>query len=155
MLNNTQDLLTSAGFQKLKEELEDLKKSKRPQVAKKIKEAKELGDLSENAEYLSAKEEQSFIEGRILELESILKNAKIVRGSSGSEAVKVGSSITVKAQSQNIEYYIVGSQEADPANGKISHKSPLGKAFLGRKQGEEIVVEVPAGKLKFKLLKIG
>lgn len=148
--------LTEQGFDRLKIELENLVTKKRKQIAQKIKTAKEFGDLSENAEYTEAKEEQSFVEGRIAELEHILKNAKIVtsRGSATCEVVDVGCTVHVHLEGAEYKYRIVGSAEADPEEGHISHESPIGSALLGKKVGDEIEVEVPAGKLKYVIKKI-
>jgi transcription elongation factor GreA len=150
----TNQLLTPNGKQKLEEELKKLQQ-KRVQVALKIKDAKELGDLSENAEYHAAKEEQGFMEARILEIEFLLKSATLVKPSSSKFKVVLGSKIKVKSAGQIFEYEIVGLNEADPASGKISASSPLGAAFMGAKAGDEVEVDVPAGKMKFKIVEIG
>lgn len=147
-------LLTPRGKQKLEAELEELKK-KRVQVASKIKDAKELGDISENAEYHAAKEEQGFIESRILELITLLKTATIVKPRSSKAKICIGSKIKVKIGIEEFTYEIVGANEADPSRGKISAESPLGAAFLNRKKGEEVDVQVPVGKRRFKILDIG
>jgi len=146
-------LITPTGKQKLEEELTGLKR-KRILVANKIKDAKELGDLSENAEYHAAKEEQGFIESRIAEIVAILKIATLVKPNSSKSKVYVGSKITVKTGSEIFEYEIVGSNEADPGSGKISAESPLGAAFLNRKKEEEVDVLIPSGKIKFKIVDI-
>lgn len=139
--------LTRDGLQKLQQELHELKTVKRREISLRIQEAKELGDLSENAEYSEAKNEQSFTEGRIIELESILKNAQIIEEVTmkNSSAVQVGSKVRVKKDDKEVQYVIVGSNEADPAAGKISNESPLGAAFLGKKIGDIITIEVPSG----------
>ncbi|HBH46741.1 MAG: transcription elongation factor GreA [Candidatus Jacksonbacteria bacterium RIFOXYC2_FULL_44_29] len=148
-----QKLLTPAGFKKLEAELIKLK-IKRSLVVEKIKDAKELGDLSENAEYHAAKEEQGFIEARINEIESLMKVATIVKPTTSKTNVNLGSKIKVKSDVETFEYEIVGMNEADPSAGKISSISPLGEAFLGRKMNDEVTVNVPSGRIKFKILDI-
>ncbi len=148
-----QKLLTPLGVKKLGAELDRLK-IKRAEVVQKIKDAKELGDLSENAEYHAAKEEQGLIEARINEVESLLKVATVVKPTTSKSKVALGSNITIKSANGLIEYEIVGMNEADPAQGKISANSPLGSAFLGAKKNDIIHVNVPAGKLKFTIVDI-
>lgn len=146
-----ENYISQEGLQKLKNELEQLKTVERPDVVDRIAKARDLGDLSENAEYHEARERQSFIEGRIQELESLIKNAVIIE-SKKSDTVELGS--TVHATCDNgmkIKYQIVGHSEADPASGRISHESPLGKAFIGKGIGHEFELNVPAGKLKCKI----
>lgn len=147
--------ITQEGLQKLKKELEELKNVKRKEIAERIQEAKELGDLSENAEYVEAKNEQAFVEGRLLEIESILKHATIIKQKSkSSNKVEIGSKIKIEDSGQTREYSIVGSSEADPADGKISNESPLGQAFVGKKVGDIIEIKVPQGSKKFKIIAI-
>lgn len=146
-------ILTPKGLEKLKAELEDLKTNKRQEVMERIRNAKEFGDLSENAEYHDAKEEQGFIEGRITELEHIIKTAIVEEKGSGDK-VSVGSHVKVDKAGQILEFTIVGSTEADPASGKISVESPLGQGFIGRKPGEEFEIELPAGIANYKILEI-
>jgi transcription elongation factor GreA len=123
--------------------------------AERIQEAKELGDLSENAEYVEAKNEQGFIEGRILEIDSILRRATVIKQKSKtSDKVEVGSKIKIKDEKEIKEYYIVGSNEADPNQGKISNESPIGQAFLGKKVGDIIEIKVPRGSKKFKIINV-
>lgn len=144
--------LTIEGFKKLQEELKELKEVKRKQISERIQEAKEHGDLSENAEYHEAREEQSFIEGRIIELENIFKNSIVMEESKDKEKiVKIGSCLTLESEGTNLIYTIVGSTEADPKNNLISCDSPLGQALLGRKKGEMIKVDIPRGKIEFKI----
>ena len=146
-----ENYISQEGLQKLRNELEQLKTVERPEVVDRIAKARDLGDLSENAEYHEAREKQSFIEGRIQELESLIKNAVIIE-SKKSDMVELGS--TVHATCDNgmkIKYQIVGHSEADPASGRISHESPLGKAFIGRGIGHEFELNVPAGVLKCKI----
>jgi transcription elongation factor GreA len=151
--NNNVSYLTDEGFKKLKEELEELKTVRRPAIANRIKEAKELGDLSENAEYADAREEQSFTEGRILELEAILKSAQVIGGRDPHpETVDVGDTVTVEKNGETVAYTIVGGSEADPGNGKISNESPFGAAFLGKKKGDEFTVATPKGPAQCKII---
>ena len=149
--------ITEDGLTKLKNELEVLKTQGRADIAEKIKVARGYGDLSENSEYDEAKNEQAKIEARIIELETMLKNVEIIEDVKGS-AKTVVLGVKVKALDmefdEECEYRVVGSTEADPSEGKISDESPLGKALLGKKIGDEVVVDAPAGELKFKILDI-
>ncbi|HHX95203.1 MAG TPA: transcription elongation factor GreA [Clostridia bacterium] len=150
-------LLTIAGLKKLEEELEYLKTVKRKEVADRIKQAIDFGDISENSEYDDAKNEQAFIEGRILTLEKQLRNARIIDESERStEVVSLGSTVVLKdlELGDTLEYEIVGSMEADPSDKKISNESPVGKAVLGQKIGSVVEVEVPAGVLQYEILDI-
>lgn len=149
-----QHYLTPDGLARLKEELKELKTVRRKEIASRIQEAKELGDLSENAEYAEAKTEQAFIEGRIIELENILKNAVVIKDRSGGDEVRVGSSLKVSTGQQELTLTIVGSNEANPDKGLISNESPLGQALLGHKVGDEVEVKAPAGTVKYKILTI-
>lgn len=154
-MNNQNTFLTPEGLKKIKEELDNLKNVKRRAIAERIKEAKELGDLSENAEYSEAKNDQSFMEGRILEIESVLRRATIIKQKVKSkDTVEVGSKIKIEDSGESKEYYIVGSNEADPIVGRISNESPLGQAFLGKKKGDIIEIKVPEGSKKFKIITI-
>lgn len=147
--------ITPTGKQKLEEELDQLKK-RRVLVAQKIKDAKELGDLSENAEYHAAKEEQGLVESRIIEIESLLKSATVVQPTGSKTRISIGSRITVlSGDGEILQYEIVGMNEADPKYGKISARSPIGAAFLGAKKGDVIEITVPAGKMKFTVQNIG
>ena len=137
--------VTAEGLEKLRVELTMLKTTKRKEIASRIQEAKELGDLSENAEYAEAKNEQAFVEGRIQELEVILKNATLIQAREGSTSIRVGSVVKVKSEAGEQEFEIVGSNEADPNGGKISNESPLGKSLLGHKVGDAILVTLPKG----------
>ncbi|MEK7496709.1 MAG: transcription elongation factor GreA [Patescibacteria group bacterium] len=155
MSANSQAYMTKDGLAKIKKELLDLKTNRRLDVAHRIREAKELGDLSENAEYAEAKDEQGFIEGRIIEIENILKNAEIIDESSGGAGlVNIGSTVVVKIDGVQREFTIVGSNEANPANGLISNESPLGQAFLGRMKGDEVDVKVPKGVMKYEIVAV-
>lgn len=147
--------LTAEGCKKLKEELDYLCRVRRPQVAENIKEAKEGGDIMENAGYDEAKNEQAFVEGRIATLEAMLKNAVIIEKPGPIQAVALGSWVTVAEGSGEEErYQIVGWAEADPQEGRISNESPLGKALLGRGVGDEIAIEAPDGVRHFRILSI-
>lgn len=146
-------LLTPEGLNKIKEELRDLIENKRPEVAKRIQDAREAGDISENSEYDAAKQEQSYVEGRISELEDIVKNAKISEIRTNDE-VGVGCKVTVHMESSEDTFYIVGAPEADPMAKKISDESPLGSALLGKRVGEQVEFEAPVGKLVYTILKI-
>ena len=146
-------ILTPEGLAKLKEELEDLKTNKRKEIMERIKNAKEYGDLSENAEYHDAKEVQSFIQGLIAELEYIIKTA-LVQEKGGGDKVGLGSQVKVEKEGQSLEFIVVGSTEADPINRRISVDSPLGQAFINRKVGEVFEVQLPAGVAIYKILEI-
>ena len=148
--------LTPEGLEKLKAELEHLESVRRPGVAEQIHRAKELGGTVDNAEYDDAKNEQAFVEGRILTLENMIKNAIIITDDkSHSGLVQLGSKVVVLNQDGEKEKYtIVGSAEASPKDGKISNESPVGKALLGRKVGEKVEAQVPSGTLKLKLIAI-
>ena len=150
-------ILTYAGLQKLENELHDLKVNKRQEVAQKIKEAREQGDLSENAEYDAAKDEQRDIEARIEEIEKILKNVDIVvEDEVDSDKINVGCKVSLYDFDfeEEVEWRIVGSTEANSLEGKISNDSPVGKALIGASIGDEIEVETPAGNMKYKVLDI-
>ena len=150
-------MLTVTGLKQLEDELEQLKTVKRRQVAERIKQAIEFGDISENSEYEDAKNEQAFIEGRILTLEKMLRNAKIIDDENiGNEVVALGSKVKLKDLEfgDELEYTLVGSVEADPDANKISNESPVGKAILGQPTGSIVEVQVPAGALKYEILDI-
>jgi len=148
--------LTPDGAEKLRKELKELKGPKRNEIAARLKHAVSQGDLSENADYISTKEDQAFLEGRIQELDLILKDATIVDQGGSSESVTVGSTVVVQNENEADEtFYIVGEKEADPRNGKISHKSPIGKSLMGKGVGDVAVAETPGGELRFKILKLG
>ena len=155
-MNNTNSefLLTNEGLVSLKAELVELTTTKRVDIAQRLKEAKADGDLSENAMYDAARDEQQFVEGRIAEIEHILKHTKIIEGKSKGGAVTLGSTVHVELKDGKQQYTIVGSTEANPDLGRISNDSPIGKALLGKKPGDEVHVEVPAGKLTYKITKV-
>jgi len=146
-------VVTKEGLESLKNELKELVDVKRPQVANRIKSAREMGDISENAEYDAARQEQSFVEGRINELEEIIKNAKISNNKSNGEIV-VGSKVTLHIDGAEEVYHVVGAPEANPTLKKISHESPLGSSLLGKKVGDKIQVEAPIGNLTYTILRI-
>lgn len=145
--------LTKEGISELEEELQDLKDNKRKEVAASLKEAKEFGDLSENTDWDDAKARQVFIEGRISEVENILKHAKVIENVS-SDSVGVGSTVHVELENGKHTFMIVGSTEANPDEGKISDESPIGKALIGKKIGEHAEVNIPAGSITYKIVKI-
>jgi transcription elongation factor GreA len=146
-------LLTPDGLAKLKAELVELKTTGRKAVVARIKAAKELGDLSENAEYDDARNEQSFIEGRIQELEAMVLNARVIKHHH-STTVDLGTTVTVSADGQEETYEIVGATESDPSAGKISSESPIGSALLGHKVGDSVNVTTPAGSFAYTVIKI-
>ena len=152
------NFLTKEGFQKLQDELDYLRKTKRNEVAERLHEAMEGGELIENAEYEAAKNEQAFVEGRIQELDALLASAKIIEdnGKKKSDGVQLGSKVTIKEGNFEPDTFtIVGVAEANPREGKISNESPIGKAILGHKIGEAVKVETPGGTYTVKILKIG
>lgn len=142
--------LTPDGRRKLEEELDYLVKVRRPQVAERIKQAKEGGDISENSAYDEAKDEQGFVEGRILTIEAMLHDAVVLTEPSSFDTVQVGSRVTVEDnEGETVVYHIVGSAEADPIEGRISNESPMGKALMGHKPGDVVTVRAPSGNLRF------
>ena len=147
-------IISQEGYDKLKEELDNLTTVKRREIAERIEREKELGDLSENAEYSEAKDAQALNEGKILELLGILKNVTVVETVNGGNEVLMGSRVTVKSDKGEKEYAIVSFNEADPLAGKISNESPLGVAFLHKKKGDTVEVETPRGVVKYKIMKI-
>ena len=147
-------LLTPEGLQKLNEELKTLISEKRKEIIERISEAAAHGDLSENADYAQAREEQSFIEGRVLEIEDIIKNAEIITQNSHGSTVTIGSTVDVKINGQEKKYTIVGSNEANPKEGKISNESLVGNALLGRKAHEKFKVTAPAGEMDYEIVSI-
>ncbi|MEK7197855.1 MAG: transcription elongation factor GreA [Patescibacteria group bacterium] len=149
-----QTYLSPEGIETLKKELLELKTKKRQEIAKRLQEAKDLGDLSENAEYFEAKEAQSLNENRIGELEELLKNAVLIKTPSVENIVSIGSTIEVKSGNNTEIFKIVGSAEAKPQEGKISNESPLGRSFLNKKLGDEFDVKTPGGIVKYKIIKI-
>jgi len=146
--------ITEDGFKKIKDELERRKTVIRQGIANSIKEAKEQGDLSENAEYSEAKRQQAENEARISELEYLLKELKVVKYDKSAGVAQMGSVVKARFNGSEMEFQIVGSNESDPEKMKISNESPMGKAFLGRKKGEEVEVIAPSGKIKYEILEI-
>jgi len=146
-------LLTKQGLQELQVEYKDLVANKRPAAVARLADARDLGDLSENSEYASAKQDLVFIDGRIAELEEILHGAKIIT-SHPKGFVDVGCKVTIHMNGKKDVFHVVGEWEADPSNKKISHSSPLGKALMGKKVGETAQVEAPVGKVLYKIIEI-
>lgn len=147
-------LITKEGLKKIQEELDERRIKLRQEIAQAIKEAKEQGDLSENAEYAEAKSQQNENESRIAELEMILKNSEVVEKNKSHKGAQMGSVVKVKVGKNEIEFTIVSSNEADPANFKISNESPLGKAFMGHSSGDSVKVSVPSGEIEYKIIDI-
>lgn len=151
---NQQTYLTPEGAEKLKAELRELTGPKREELAQRLRAAIQMGDLSENADYHKAKEDQAFLEGRIQELEAILRNATIIEKTE-SDIVTVGSTVTVQEEGFDPEtYHVVGAKEANPRGGKISNESPIGSALLHHKVGDVVEAQTPGGTLRLKILKI-
>lgn len=149
-MTGTTQYVTKEGLKKLEDELQQLKTEKRKEIANRIAEAKELGDLSENAEYHEAKEEQGFVEARIAELEVMLKNTEIIQHRKNTKVVQIGSTVKIKMKGGSaMEVTIVGSSEADPSKQLISNESPLGQALLDKAVGDSVDVEVPAGMMTY------
>ncbi len=146
--------VSEEGLEKLKSELQYLKTTKRKDIAGRIATAKELGDLSENAEYSDAKEEQGLVESRILELEETLRHVELVKKPKKSTTVVIGTSVEVQSNDKTFKFEIVGSNEADPGNGKISNESPLGSALLEKKVGDSVEVKAPSGLVNYTITKI-
>lgn len=148
--------LTAEGKRKLEEELDYLRTVRRPEVAKQIHDAKEGGDITENAGYDEAKNEQAFIEGRIMTLEAMLRKVEIIEETTRADAVGIGTRVTVREDGgPPEEFYIVGPAESDPVAGRISHESPLGRALMGHRPGDVVAVKTPDGISKFKILELG
>lgn len=147
-------VLTSQGLKKLKSELENLKNNKRKEIAARISEAKEYGDVTENAEYEDAKNDQAFVEGRISELEYMIKNAKIISSKACKDKVGIGCKVVISSDGAKETYQITGSNEADPAEGKISVDSPLGHALIDKVVGDVVKVSVPEGEKQFRIVEI-
>jgi transcription elongation factor GreA len=151
---NTPIQVTQSGLEELKRELDELLNTKRPYLVDRLANARSQGDLSENSDYHNAKDELEFLDGRIAELEDVLKNAVVVADGGGGNGVSVGTKVTVKTNGTKKTYHIVGEWEADPAKLKISHASPLGQALLGKKVGQKVEVEAPAGKIIYEVLSV-
>ncbi len=153
-MNNKPAYLSREGLQKLREELDELVNLRRAEVAGRIHDAKEHGDVSENAEYEDAKNEQAFVEGRIQTLSALIKNAVLIDEHTSKSHVQIGSTVEIDSGDGREKYTIVGSAEASPAEGKISNESPVGSALLGHKKGEKVTVSVPSGDSVYKIVSI-
>lgn len=155
MVDENTQYISAEKLQALKDEFKELRDIRIAELAKRIDDARQMGDLSENAEYHAAREEMSWAQSRIKELEFILQHAQLIQtGGDGSKSVSIGSNIVVEINGAKREYAIVGAQEADPLSGKISNESPLGQAFLGKRKGDKVEVQVPAGLQKYVILEI-
>ncbi|MBD3311727.1 MAG: transcription elongation factor GreA [Candidatus Magasanikbacteria bacterium] len=153
--DENQQYISADKLEDLKKELQDLKQNKIPDLANRIDEAKQLGDLSENAEYHAAREDMAWAQSRVKELENIIDSSVVITETGSSDGIiEVGSNIKVTLNGVSKEYKIVGQQEADPSSGKISNESPLGNAFLGKKEGDEVEVEVPSGLQLYKIIEV-
>ncbi|MBI5295978.1 MAG: transcription elongation factor GreA [Chloroflexi bacterium] len=154
-MTQQQSYLTPEGEAKLKTELAELTGPRREELSQRLRSAIQMGDLSENADYHKAKEDQGFLEGRIQEIEAILRSAVIIEENANKDVISIGSRVTIQEEGFPPEtYHLVGPTEADPRNGRISHESPIGRALLGKKVGETAEAEAPGGAIKFKVLKI-
>ena len=148
------EYVSEEGLNKLKEDLRGLKTTRRKDIAQRLEHAKSLGDLSENAEYQEAKEEQSLLESEIAELEETIRNAVLIQKSGRSDRVEVGSTIRVSSVHGEETFTVVGSEEADPVGGKISNESPMGKTFLGHRAGDAVQVKTPGGITQYEIAEI-
>ncbi len=154
-MDKKQFFVTQKGLEELRLELENLQKKKRAEVVDRVATARSMGDLSENSEYHAAREELSLVDGRIEELEELVKKVQIIEeNSKGSKIIKLGSQVTIKVNGREEVFSLVGELEADPHEKKISHESPLGKSLIGKKPGDRVEVEAPAGKISYHILKI-
>jgi len=154
-MNNKKIYLTKKGFEDLQKEYDDMLKKRRPEVVERLASAREMGDLAENAEYTAAREELAFIDGRLEELEGLLKQAELISDDNHkTQSVDLGSQVVVKIGEKQETFTVVGEWEADPTEKKISHESPLGKALIGKAVGDELEVEAPAGKMLYKIVSI-
>ncbi|HJX59084.1 MAG TPA: transcription elongation factor GreA [Patescibacteria group bacterium] len=146
--------MTKEGIETLRKELDELVNDKRPKLVERLANARQQGDLTENSDYANAKEELEFLDGRIDELEDVLKTATVVKANGKAQGVDIGARVTVKVNGDRHIFDIVGEWEADPVNKKISPESPLGQALVGKRVGDKVEVEAPAGKLKYEILAI-
>jgi transcription elongation factor GreA len=153
-VNSKTTYISKDGLDKLRAELDEMLAVRRPEIAQRIHDAKEHGDLSENAEYEDAKNEQAFVEGRIQTLQAMIKNATIIDENTSTDHVQIGSTVKVNGDDGTESFLIVGSAEAKPAQGRISNESPVGRALLGRKKGDKVVVKVPAGDFAYTIVEI-
>jgi transcription elongation factor GreA len=156
MTNHQEDLyLTKEAAANIRQELEELTGPRRQALAERLRQAIKMGDLSENADYIAAKEDQAFLEGRIQELQTLLRQATIVEAPASSEVVSVGSTVVIHQDGRGEStYYMVGAKEANPRQGKISNVSPIGKALMGKREGERATAETPAGPIEMKIISI-
>jgi transcription elongation factor GreA len=153
-VNTKPTYISRDGLEKLRKELDEMVSARRPEIAQRIHDAKEHGDLSENAEYEDAKNEQAFVEGRIQTLEALIKNATIIDEHHTNDHVQIGSTVKVKGPDGAQSFMIVGSTEARPTEGRISNESPVGRALLGRRSGDRVTVQVPAGDIAYEIVSI-
>jgi len=157
-MNQTKDIyLTSSGLKELKKELKQLLEVKRPKLVERVTVARNHGDLSENSEYTNARNDLAFVEGRIEELEELVARAKLIRNQpvkGKNKDIQLGCKVTIKVNSKKETFEVVGKWEADPLEKKISHTSPLGQALIGKRKGDKVQIEAPAGKVKYHILKI-
>jgi len=153
-VNTKTTYISKDGLERLRAELDEMLAVRRPEIAQRIHDAKEHGDLSENAEYEDAKNEQAFVEGRIQTLEAMIKNASLIDEHGSTEQVGIGSTVRVDGEDGAQTFMIVGSAEAKPAAGRISNESPVGRALLGRRKGEKVLVRVPAGDFSYTIIDI-
>ena len=153
-MNNKPTYISREGLEKLRHELEEMVSVRRPEIAQRIHDAKEHGDLTENAEYEDAKNEQAFVEGRIQTLEALIKNATLIDEHHSNDHVQIGLTVKVKGPDGSQSFTIVGSTEAKPTEGRISNESPVGRALLGHRKGETINVQVPAGDIAYTIVSI-
>jgi len=146
--------MTKKGFEALERELGVILEKKRPKLVERLSNARAEGDLSENSDYQNAREELGFMDGKIAELQGVIKNAEVINSGGNGNEVSVGTSVKVKVNGDQHEYHVVGEWEADPMKKKISHTSPLGQALVGKKKGEKVDVEAPAGKVSYEIVEI-
>ena len=154
-MNKKKTYLTDAGIQKLNYELTNLTAKQRPELAKRLRDAIKMGDLKENADYHAAKEDQAFIEGRILEVQEMLRSSVLISNQIDKQEVSIGSTVTISEDNSDEEQYtLVGPAEADPTMGRISHESPIGQAIIGKSIGDSVQVSTPGGNITFQIIRI-
>ena len=154
-MNTHKTYLTDVGIQKLTDELTELTEKQRPELAKRLRDAIKMGDLSENADYIAAKEDQAFIEGRILELQEMLRSSVLISDQTSKQEVSIGSTVIISDESGIEEQYtLIGPAEADPNVGMIPHESPIGQAILGKSVGDTVQVDTPGGTSTFKIIRL-
>ncbi len=152
---NKQMIVTAEGLKKLKDELDYLQTTRRHEIAERLKEAISYGDLSENSEYQEAKEEQAFLEGKIAELEKMVKTVKVAKEDNSKTVIHLGTTCTVEVEGKKRKLTLVGATEAAPFEGKVSNESPIGKAIFGAKKGDVVTVNAPKGSLEYKIISLG